>query len=887
MYAKLLGDEEDLVAYYSMDDGTGLDNTGRGNNGTVRGSPAATYYDNGITLLGVKDPETVTSRIYDASSDVLLVDYFGAGGNPRYYEYYTSGDMAGMVKSIRQETGLGEYSVTEYEYYTAGSAAGEVKKEITGEAEIMLDEKVMSFNGSNGYINVGNMSDLRITGSQTIEMWINPANLNQRYNPYEKSYGGEGTITLETDGSVNYYYGINGNNGGTYQGFGSGAGTVAINEWTHIVIVRDLSAMKLRWYKNGELVAETDAQFAAAAVSTQDVRIGYGYTGYYFNGKLDDIAVWSKALTSQEIAERYNGIQLTGSETGLAALYQFNDGTASDSARDNNGTLSGGVTVEEIKKGTGEFTDVYTEYFYSEDGRVSRRVEFDGVSATEYNYSYMNHSEGELMSKVIDFAGTLILVTEDLSGDEPVYTFSTGAENMGSGRIGSVISMLDGNRYVVTGTSLDDIGLGQVGLVFDGSTGDYMRPPREAVHGLGDFTFTFDAKLDMSQRYQMLLSGANSSSDNEILLQYDRDSDVWSVYVGGTAYNLPANSIVEDGAWHSLVLKRSGSVLYLYIDGRQVASVSASAKILNVSEGGFFIGLDQDSVGGGFASGETVRGAIDRISIWSRALSNEEIGTIGGGASPDTLSGFASDCRVYWDLNSLSGGVVPDLTANGYNSTTAGLTYGPAMTSSVSVQVVKVGDELIKLGGEDSGKLLAVESYAGKAKITGASATYSQTDYSIFEAIDGVKTGTGNGWSVDGRQGQSAMFVLENSPEVDNLVITHGIDRTGYNIADFEIYYTLDETPDVTKSLWIPVTGAYIKNLITGGYYSENGNRLVAGPNDQDIYDIGFDAVKMTAIRIKVNDSNTTNHNFVMTEVELYGTLNRTYPAVYAGVSVG
>src|SRR6185436_4342585 len=64
----------------------------------------------------------------------------------------------------------------------------------------------LRFDGGD-YVDVGNPQALRITGNQTIEFWIKPANFANRQNPYAKAYAGEGTITLEPDGSLNYYYG--------------------------------------------------------------------------------------------------------------------------------------------------------------------------------------------------------------------------------------------------------------------------------------------------------------------------------------------------------------------------------------------------------------------------------------------------------------------------------------------------------------------------------------------------------------------------------------------------------------------------------------------------------------------------------------------------------
>jgi hypothetical protein len=159
----------------------------------------------------------------------------------------------------------------------------------------------LHFNGTSAYVNLGNPATLQITGSQTISMWVKPTDFAVRQNPYNKAYGGEGTITIETDGTVNYYYGTKGGNDVPYQGFNT-ASSLTAGEWNHIAIVRDLGAMQLRWYINGVLTNTAAASYAAAAVSSNNVTIGYGYAGY-FKGQIDHVRVVARALNATEVKQ--------------------------------------------------------------------------------------------------------------------------------------------------------------------------------------------------------------------------------------------------------------------------------------------------------------------------------------------------------------------------------------------------------------------------------------------------------------------------------------------------------------------------------------------------------------------------------------------------------
>ncbi|MFN5893233.1 MAG: LamG-like jellyroll fold domain-containing protein [Dolichospermum sp.] len=207
-------------------------------------------------------------------------------------------------------------------------------------------DKALSFNGVDNYVDVGNPATLQITGNQTIEMWLKPTNFNNRQNPYAKAYGGEGTITVETDGTVSYFYGVSGDNSGDYQGFNTGVSLKA-DEWNHLSIVRDLTANKLYWYINGAKVNEIDAQYSAAVASSNAIYIGRGYVSN-LSGQIDDVRIWNVARTQTQIQANLNKT-LTGTETGLAGYWNFNNitgNTATDlTTNGNNGTIYGATVT--------------------------------------------------------------------------------------------------------------------------------------------------------------------------------------------------------------------------------------------------------------------------------------------------------------------------------------------------------------------------------------------------------------------------------------------------------------------------------------------------------------------------------------------------------------
>jgi len=209
----------------------------------------------------------------------------------------------------------------------------------------------LRFDGADDYVDLGNPPALQITGNQTIEFWIRPVNFNARRNPIAKAYAGEGTMTLELDGTISYYYGTTGGNSGSgnvdYQGFGTGR-SLRLNEWQHVALVRDLTAMKLRWFINGELANEDEAMFPAAVAGSLPFYIGRGYVSPVA-GDLDEVRIWNVARSASEIANGFFA-RMSGNEPGLVAYLDFDEGagaTAGDrTANVLNGSLGGGAAAQ-------------------------------------------------------------------------------------------------------------------------------------------------------------------------------------------------------------------------------------------------------------------------------------------------------------------------------------------------------------------------------------------------------------------------------------------------------------------------------------------------------------------------------------------------------------
>jgi hypothetical protein len=78
-----------------------------------------------------------------------------------------------------------------------------------------------------------------------------------------------------------------------------------LNQWEHYVGV--YSANTMTFYRNGVLQGITTNTHANVTQAVLPMWIGRGVSGNYFTGSLDDIGIWNRALTPNEVVVLYQG----------------------------------------------------------------------------------------------------------------------------------------------------------------------------------------------------------------------------------------------------------------------------------------------------------------------------------------------------------------------------------------------------------------------------------------------------------------------------------------------------------------------------------------------------------------------------------------------------
>ena len=162
--------------------------------------------------------------------------------------------------------------------------------------------KSYNFDGIDDLIEVAYWNKILGNNSFTLSYWI-----------YQESNCGCWTVAfgMSNDGegfeSGSYNWGNNSIGGQIckYNFISTTNTTIELNKWTNVIFKYDSNILSI--YKNGVFVSSQLVNYTTTNISAGSFNIASGFSGSY-KGKIDDIGIWNRALTDQEIITLYNSI---------------------------------------------------------------------------------------------------------------------------------------------------------------------------------------------------------------------------------------------------------------------------------------------------------------------------------------------------------------------------------------------------------------------------------------------------------------------------------------------------------------------------------------------------------------------------------------------------
>jgi hypothetical protein len=194
-------------------------------------------------------------------------------------------------------------------------------------------QTALKFDGVDDYVNAGNNFALT---SYTKEVWVKWDGIT-----------GQNNVISGDLSNPHAFWAVGGN---MRAGHGSPFSTVGDGEdwvpdvWYHFAVSYNGTTGEMKFYEYGVLTEQNldDPGF----VLTQIYLAAFPVEGdlNQLGGTMDDVRIWDHVRTDEEIAANYDAC-LNGTEEGLVAFYDFEDGPGSDIVADLTGNGNDGTLV--------------------------------------------------------------------------------------------------------------------------------------------------------------------------------------------------------------------------------------------------------------------------------------------------------------------------------------------------------------------------------------------------------------------------------------------------------------------------------------------------------------------------------------------------------------
>ncbi|MBN1384832.1 MAG: LamG domain-containing protein, partial [Elusimicrobia bacterium] len=223
-----------------------------------------------------------------------------------------------------------------YAYMDSGLEDGNTYYYIVKSSDNLQESGALQFDGMNDYIDCGLDSSLDFTGRDTftLEAWVKTTkDVNNRDIVH---FGNLEVILSKTDINQWQIYARDDLSPRTV----NSDNEITENEWTHVVGVCD--ALTLKLYVDGVEQSGTAGMTSPVLESggVQSNSIGAKAGNFCFNGTIDDVRIYNRALSAEEVYSNYTDTDSVTTD-GLISWWKFDNDTA-DYLQTNNGSVGGG-----------------------------------------------------------------------------------------------------------------------------------------------------------------------------------------------------------------------------------------------------------------------------------------------------------------------------------------------------------------------------------------------------------------------------------------------------------------------------------------------------------------------------------------------------------------
>jgi len=437
----------------------------------------------------------------------------------------------------------------------------------------------LDFDGTNDYISTG--LDLDSYNSFSISTWVKADTLASnkmvcaQYRKGSSFSNSSWVLYIEAPGGTPYM---------TFYIFSGGSAILAgkntvlsTGQWYHIAATWDGSTSKL--YINGVkettegTVSSMNSTIVNTLIGASNDSAGTGTTGFW-DGNIDEVAIWNSALTQAQISQVYNN----GYPADLTSLSPTSWWRLGEDA-----------------------------WFDGSDFIIPNQITGapNGTSANMDQADLVADAPGSYASGVGNS-----LIEADRVGDAPESTANSLSVNMiPSNRISYPAG------YVPT--QVDNV----YSMAFDGLT-DYMTSNTNGISGLNNASISVWVKP----------TGSTSNQYKSIINQWEVSNMAWGLWLNGagSTYTIHWNQagaaavdsglIIPNDVWSHIAVVKNATTLKMFHNGSEVSSFSISAA---TGSGATILNIGAQYTSSAVAT--FFNGNIDEVAIFDYALSARQV----------------------------------------------------------------------------------------------------------------------------------------------------------------------------------------------------------------------------------------------------------------------
>ena len=506
--------------------------------------------------------------------------------------------------------------------------------------------------GTANYVNIPDLNNsLDLQNEFTIEAWINPADAANN--------------TIIDKGDYKYLLSHNPNNTaglGFYRGtWLYNPMTIPTNTWTHVAMTYSVGNNQIKFYQDGAQVGPTYTGAVTTANDNGAINIGRQNPSSCacntFNGTMDEVRLWNKVRSAEEILANYNK-EITTVMSGLVGNYHFNQGIAAgnntaitslsdESGKSNNGTLAG-------------FTKTGATSNFVAPGAINKNYQTFGGDCNDND---PNQFKGQLWYKDADndgySEGSHYIGCKDSLGFKPAYALKALSGDCNDNNANEYPNLkwfkdTDGDGYT-DGTSLvqctKPVGYKSVNEIFkiDSITNTLTRDFKLALNfdGINDNIFRGAFNLNNNFTY-------------ETWFRYEKTGKAGYAFINGTgtgygiyitadgkpsffltgSNGLEATNAMVDGNWYHFALTKGAANegYKFYVNGKLESSTN---NVATSATGFLVIGACCDGTQG------NLKTTLDEFRVWNTTRTVEEINAF----KNKELTGNEANLLAYYDFN--------------------------------------------------------------------------------------------------------------------------------------------------------------------------------------------------------------------------------------------